>query len=84
ISILEGKNCKGGCGSVTWHAAEKAKEGGKGTMEWAKENTKKGWDATKVKAVKGLEDAKDAMGKKCDEAAISSDRGLYDDDYYYA
>ncbi|GJS29775.1 hypothetical protein Tco_0490395 [Tanacetum coccineum] len=84
ISILEGKNYEGGCGSVTWHAAEKAKEGGKGTMEWAKEKTKKGWDATKVKAVKGLEDAKDAMGKKCDEAAISSDRGLYDDDYYYA
>ncbi|GJW08694.1 hypothetical protein Tco_1571117 [Tanacetum coccineum] len=54
-----------------------AKQGNKGTIEWAKEKTKKGWEATKVKAIKGLEAAIEAMGKKCDEAAIGGDKGVY-------
>ncbi|GJV33206.1 hypothetical protein Tco_1393606 [Tanacetum coccineum] len=34
-------------------------------------------EATKVRAVEGLEAGKEAIGKKCDEAAISGDRGTY-------
>nr|GEY17628.1 retrovirus-related Pol polyprotein from transposon TNT 1-94 [Tanacetum cinerariifolium] len=55
--------------------AKKAKEGSKGTIEWAKENMEKGWEATKVKVVEGLETATKAMGKNCD--AISGDKGVY-------
>ena len=39
-------------------------------MEWANEKTKKGYGATKVKVGKGLEAAKEAMGKKYDQAAV--------------
>ncbi|GKB73723.1 hypothetical protein Tco_0935135 [Tanacetum coccineum] len=49
-------------------ALEKAKEGSKGTMEWAKEKMKKGYEATKVRAVEGLEAEKEVIGKKCNEA----------------
>nr|GEY82438.1 hypothetical protein [Tanacetum cinerariifolium] len=55
-----------GVGSVTWQVADKAKEGSEGAMEWAKEKTIKGYAATKLKARKGLEAAKEATGKKYD------------------
>ncbi|GJY35345.1 hypothetical protein Tco_0420723 [Tanacetum coccineum] len=40
---------------VQTDVVKKAKEGSKGTMEWAKEKMKKGYEATKVRAVEGLE-----------------------------
>ncbi|GJR80611.1 hypothetical protein Tco_0151396 [Tanacetum coccineum] len=49
------------------------------TYEKAKQSfgTVKDAPAAKLKATEGLEAAKEAMGKKCDEAVISGDRGVY-------